>query len=76
MKLIALDTVHVSSASSENILEGQRFEVSDAEGKSLIDRGLAKKAEGASARNKAEGRSRSNKSAPIRPISGGSRRKK
>lgn len=43
MKLKAKDTLFISSVSSENILPGQTFEVSDAEGKRLIDRGLATK---------------------------------
>ncbi len=41
MKLKALDTLHISSVKSENIAPGETFEVSDADGKSLIDRGLA-----------------------------------
>jgi hypothetical protein len=41
MKLKAKDTLFISSVSSENILPGGTFEVSDAEGKRLIDRGLA-----------------------------------
>jgi hypothetical protein len=41
MKLKATDTIHVSSVQADNILAGEQFEVSDAEGKSLVDRGLA-----------------------------------
>ncbi len=37
----ALDTVHVSSVSSNNITAGQTFEVDDQAGRSLIERGLA-----------------------------------
>ena len=37
----ALDTVHVSSVSSNNITTGQTFEVEDQAGRSLIERGLA-----------------------------------
>jgi len=37
----ALDTVHVSSVSSNNITTGQNFEVDDQAGRSLIERGLA-----------------------------------
>lgn len=37
----ALDTVHVSSVSSNNIATGQTFEVDDQAGRSLIERGLA-----------------------------------
>lgn len=44
MKLKANDTLFISSVKSENILPGEEFEVSDAEGKRLIDRGLAVKA--------------------------------
>lgn len=43
MKLKAKDTLFISSVSSENILPGASFEVSDAEGKRLIERGLATK---------------------------------
>lgn len=43
MKLKANDTLFISSVSSENILPGETFEVSDAEGRRLIDRGLATK---------------------------------
>lgn len=70
MKLKATDTIHVSSVKSDNILAGEKFDVSEVEAKSLIERGLAVKAEGAAPRNKAEGRSRSNKSAAAKPISG------
>jgi len=41
MKLKAKDTLFISSVSSENILPGAFFEVSDAQGESLIERGLA-----------------------------------
>jgi hypothetical protein len=41
MKLKALDTLHISSVKSDNIAPNERFEVSDADGKSLIERGLA-----------------------------------
>lgn len=41
MFLKALDTIHVSSVSSENITTGQTFEVDDQVGRSLIERGLA-----------------------------------
>ncbi len=41
MILQALDTIHVSSVSSENITTGQTFEVDDQAGRSLIQRGLA-----------------------------------
>ena len=41
MKLKANDTLFISSVKSDNILPGEQFEVSDAEGKRLIDDGLA-----------------------------------
>jgi hypothetical protein len=41
MKLKATDTIHVSSVKADNILEGEQFEVSDAEGARLVERGLA-----------------------------------
>ena len=41
MFLKALDTIHVSSVSSDNITTGQTFEVDDQTGRSLIERGLA-----------------------------------
>ena len=53
MQLQALDTIHVSSVSSENITTGQIFEIDDLAGKSLIERGLAIEVDGAPT-NKAE----------------------
>lgn len=47
MYLQALDTIHVSSVSSENITSGQIFEADDLAGKSLIERGLAIEVDGA-----------------------------
>lgn len=41
MKLKANDTLHISAVKADNILPGETFEVSEAEGKSLVDRGLA-----------------------------------
>lgn len=41
MILKALDTLHVSSVSSNNILAGQSFELDDHFGRQLIERGLA-----------------------------------
>lgn len=57
MKLKAIDTLHVSSVRPENLLAGEEFEVSEAVGQSLVDRGLAAevKAKAAPApQNKAE----------------------
>jgi hypothetical protein len=55
MKLKANDTLFISSVKSENILPGEEFEVSDAEGKRLIEAGLAAKAKAAPAhQNKME----------------------
>ena len=41
MILKALDTLHVSSVSSNNILADQSFELDDHFGRQLIERGLA-----------------------------------
>ncbi|MEY4473338.1 MAG: hypothetical protein RL671_1642 [Pseudomonadota bacterium] len=49
MILQALDTLHVSSVSSENITTGQTFEVDDQAGRSLIERGLAIEVDAAAA---------------------------
>lgn len=49
MILQALDTIHVSSVSSENITTGQTFEVDDQAGRSLIKRGLAIEVDAAAA---------------------------
>lgn len=46
MKLKAKDTLFISSVSSENILPGATFEVSDAQGKGLVERGLATQVKG------------------------------
>lgn len=42
----ATDTIHVSSAGAENILEGEKFDVSEEEAKILEKRGLAKRVGG------------------------------
>ena len=47
MFLQALDTIHVSSVSSDNIITGQTFEIDDLGGRSLIERGLAIEVDGA-----------------------------
>lgn len=47
MKLMAIDTLHISSVGPDNILPGGEFEVSDYEGQALIDRGLAKEVKAA-----------------------------
>lgn len=57
MFLKALDTIHLSSVSSDNIITGQTFEIDDLGGRSLIQRGLAIEVDGAapaSAPTKAE----------------------
>lgn len=41
MYLQALDTIHVSAVSSDNITTGQVFEIADLAARSLIARGLA-----------------------------------
>lgn len=43
MRLKAKDTMHVSSVKADNLVKGEEFDVSDAEGKQLIQRGLAEK---------------------------------
>lgn len=47
MFLRALDTIHVSSVSSDNITTGEIFGIDDLAGKSLIERGLAIEVDGA-----------------------------
>ena len=49
MFLKALDTIHVSSVSSDNIITGQTFEIDDLGGRSLIERGLAVEVDAAAA---------------------------
>jgi hypothetical protein len=51
MHLQALDTIHVSSVSSDNITTGEIFEIDDLAGKSLIERGLAIEIDGAPTAN-------------------------
>jgi hypothetical protein len=46
MQLQALDTIHVSAVSSDNITTGQHFEIDDLAAKSLIERGLAIEVDG------------------------------
>lgn len=41
MILKALDTLHISSVSSSNLLAGQTFELDDHFGRQLIEQGLA-----------------------------------
>ena len=41
MKLKAKDTLHVSSVKPDNIQPNEEFEINDADGKSLVERGLA-----------------------------------
>lgn len=55
MKLKAKDTLHVSSVKPENLAPGEEFEVSEAVGRSLVERGLATEVKAAPApKNKAE----------------------
>ncbi len=49
MFLKALDTIHVSSVSSDNIIADQTFEIDDLDGRSLIERGLAIEVDAAAA---------------------------
>lgn len=46
MFLKALDTIRVSSAGRGKLVAGDEFEVSDFEGKVLVDRGLAEEVKG------------------------------
>lgn len=46
MHLKALDTIRVSSAGRGTLRPGDEFEVSDHEGKALVDRGLAEEVKG------------------------------
>jgi len=41
MLMKALDTLHVSAVGPDNILAGQTFEIADADGEILRQRGLA-----------------------------------
>lgn len=41
MILKALDTLHISSVGSSNLLAGQTFELDDHFGRQLVERGLA-----------------------------------
>ena len=47
MYLQALDTIHVSAVSADNIITGQIFEINDLAARSLINRGLAIEVDGA-----------------------------
>ena len=42
MHLIALDTVQISSVQADPLLAGHPFEIDEADGKILIDRGIAR----------------------------------
>jgi hypothetical protein len=64
MKLKAKDTLHISSVKADNLVKGEEFEVSDAEGKQLIERGLAVKVSAPRAAAK-KAAAPSNKKAPI-----------
>lgn len=44
IKMVASDTIHISSVQAEPILKDADFEVAEAEAKELEDRGLAKRA--------------------------------
>lgn len=49
MKLKAIDTLHISAVKSDNILPDEEFEVSDAEGRRLIEAGYARAVKAAAA---------------------------
>lgn len=44
MKLIAIDTLHISAVGPDAIRPGAPFELNDGDAKNLISRGLAKRA--------------------------------
>lgn len=50
MHLRAKDTVHISAVQSDNLVEGDEFEINDDEGQKLIDRGIAEPADTAPAK--------------------------
>lgn len=69
MKLKATDTMHISSVQADNLVKGDVFSVSDAEGKQLIERGLATKVKEPAAKSAAPSSNKkaaapSNKKAP------------
>ncbi len=52
MKLIAKDTLRMAAATPRRVVKGEAFEINDAEGEALVERGLAEKA-AAAPKNKA-----------------------
>lgn len=46
MRVIANDTLHVSSVKADNLLPGEEFEVSDDQGRQLVERGVATEVKG------------------------------
>lgn len=68
MILQALDTIHVSAVSSENITTGQTFEIDELSGRSLIERGLAIEVDAATTA-KAENPAKAEPHAPEMPNS-------
>jgi hypothetical protein len=78
VELEVIDQLHISSVKADTMRKGERFTVSADHAKSLIERGLAKKAGGAKAAaapaNKAAA-TPANKAAPVPSAKrGGSRR--
>ena len=66
MKLKANDTLHISAVKADNLAPGEVFEVDDATGKELVDRGLATETKAAApVENKMEA-APANKAAPKR----------
>lgn len=64
MKLKALDTLLVSSVKSDNLLAGEEFEVSDNEGRGLVERGYAVEVKAAKAHSNKMAKKPANKAAP------------
>ncbi|HEV7283406.1 MAG TPA: hypothetical protein VGN75_01025 [Kaistia sp.] len=55
MKLIAIDTIHISSVKAENLLPGEEFETDEGTAKLLLQRGLVHEVKAKAApKNKAE----------------------
>lgn len=67
MKLIAKDTLRMAAATPRRVVKGDAFEINDAEGEALVERGLAEKQADAPA-NKAAPAPK-NKAAPRKPAS-------
>lgn len=49
MQLIAIDTLRVTAATPSRVQAGDRFEINDSDGETLVRRGLARRADRAAA---------------------------